>query len=89
MNVSLSPEQIEFVQAKIAAGEYQTPEQVITVALGLMETLQSEAVLERVAELRERIRIGTEQIQQGQVQDGEEVFNRLQQRLESEYHLGK
>ncbi|MEC4803062.1 MAG: hypothetical protein SAJ72_02275 [Jaaginema sp. PMC 1080.18] len=60
---------------------------MITVALELLERLQSETVLERVKELREQIRIGTEQIQQGQVQDGEAVFERLHQRLESEYHL--
>lgn len=89
MNVALSLEQIEFVQAKIISGEYQTPEQVVAVALRLLETLQSEAVVERVTELQERIRIGTKQIQQKQVQDGEDVFNRLQQRLVEEYSLGE
>jgi antitoxin ParD1/3/4 len=89
MKVMLSPEQMEFVQSKIAAGEYQTPEQVVAVALGLLQTVQSEEVFDRVAELQERIRIGTEQIQQGRVMDGEEVFNRLQQRLTQEFGLAE
>jgi antitoxin ParD1/3/4 len=87
MKVMLSPEQMKFVQSKIAAGEYQTPEQVVAVALGLLQTVQSEEVFDRVAELQERIRIGTEQIQQGRVMDGEEVFDRLQQRLTQEFGL--
>jgi len=89
MKVMLSPEQMEFVQSKIAAGEYQTPEQVVAVALGLLQTVQSEEVFDRVAELQERIRIGTEQIQQGRVIDGEEVFDRLQQRLTQEFGLAE
>lgn len=87
MNITLSSEQMQFVQSKIAAGEYQTPEQVVEVALGLLQTVQSEEVFDRIVELRERIRIGTEQILQGKVKEGEEVFDHLQQRLVQEFGL--
>ncbi len=87
MNIILSPEQMQFIQSKIATGDYQTPEQVVEVALGLLQTIQSDEVFDRIVELQDRIRIGTEQIQSGQVRDGEEVFDRLQQRLTQEFGL--
>lgn len=89
MNIALNREQIEFVQSKIAAGEYQTPEQVIAVALGLLQKNQSEETLARLAELQKLIDVGTEQIQQGRVRDGEEVFENLQQRLTQEFGLAE
>ena len=76
MNIQLKPEQEKFIREKIASGEYSNAEDVISQAFKLLEARER-----KIKELREKIAIGTEQIANGQVTDGEIVFDRLQEKI--------
>lgn len=87
MNITLSPEQEQFIQSQIARGKYQNVEQVIKEALTILEILNQENDQKRLVELKEKIAMGLEDVKQGKVTDGELVFERLQERLRSEFGL--
>jgi antitoxin ParD1/3/4 len=74
MNIVLKPEHEQFVQKQLAKGQYGTVDELISTAL-----LSGQE--QRLKELRQQIAIGTEQIQQGRVVDGEAVFDRLQAKI--------
>ena len=81
MKVALEPEQEKFVKLQIHQGKYATAEQVINSALKLLEESQRQVDDTRLEELRQKIAVGREQIQRGQVTDGEVVFARLQDKI--------
>ncbi|MDJ0592486.1 MAG: type II toxin-antitoxin system ParD family antitoxin [Pleurocapsa sp. MO_226.B13] len=72
MNIQLKPEQEKFIQDKIASGAYSNAEDVIAEAFKLLEIRER-----KLNELRDKITVGTEQLANGQLTDGEEVFNRF------------
>ena len=76
MKIQLSSEQEKFIQEKITSGEYINAEEVISEALKLLELREN-----KIKELKAQIAIGTEQIAQGKVTDGEVVFARLQEQI--------
>jgi antitoxin ParD1/3/4 len=55
------------------SGAYVNPDDLINEAIALFA-----AKHQKIRELKQMIAIGTEQIQRGEVTDGEEVFDRLQ-----------
>ena len=73
MNITLGPEQQEFLQTQLESGAFVNPDDLINEAIALFA-----AKHQRLRELKQMIAIGTEQIQRGEVTDGEEVFDRLQ-----------
>jgi antitoxin ParD1/3/4 len=73
MNIMLGQEQQEFIQTQIQAGAYGNPDDLVNEAIALLATKHR-----KLNELKEMIAIGTEQIQRGEVTDGELVFDRLQ-----------
>ena len=73
MNITLRPEQQEFLQTQLESGAYVNPDDLINEAIALFA-----ANHQKLRELKQMIAIGTEQIQRGGVTDGEEVFDRLQ-----------
>jgi antitoxin ParD1/3/4 len=73
MNIALGHEQQEFIQTQISAGTYGNPDDLINEAIALLATKHR-----KLTELKEMIAIGTDQIQRGEVIDGELVFERLQ-----------
>jgi antitoxin ParD1/3/4 len=73
MNIALGQEQQEFIQTQIQAGAYGNPDELVNEAIALLATKHC-----KLNELREMIAIGTEQIQRGEVINGEAVFDRLQ-----------
>jgi len=73
MNITLRPEQQEFLQTQLESGAYVNPDDLINEAIALFA-----AKHQKLRELKQMIAIGTEQIQRGEVIDGEEVFDRLQ-----------
>jgi antitoxin ParD1/3/4 len=75
MNITLGHEQQEFIQTQINAGIYGNPNELINEAIALLA-----AKYRKLAELKQMIAIGTEQIQRGDVTDGELVFDRLQEK---------
>jgi antitoxin ParD1/3/4 len=76
MNIQLKPEQEKFIQDKIASGEYSNADDVITEAFRLLEIRER-----KLKELQAKIAVGTEQIVNGQLTDGEQVFARLQEKI--------
>jgi antitoxin ParD1/3/4 len=76
MNVTLNPEQAEFLRSQLATGRFRDMDEVINEALRLLEQRE-----QRLEELRQKVVIGTEQIQNGQVVDGETVFVNLQEKI--------
>ena len=85
MEIKLKPEQEKFIFSQIKKGKYQTAEQVISEALNLLKKQSNQTDNKRLEELREKIEVGTEQIVQGKVTDGELVLTRLQDKLRREY----
>jgi antitoxin ParD1/3/4 len=76
MNIVLKPEHEQFVQKQLAKGQYVTVDELIGTALALLSDQE-----QRLEALRQQIAVGTEQIQQGRVVDGEAVFDRLQAKI--------
>lgn len=76
MNITLNPDQSAFVQNQIEEGQYINIDALISDAINLLADRH-----QRLVELREKVAIGTEQIRNGQVTDGELVFDRLQRKL--------
>jgi antitoxin ParD1/3/4 len=76
MNINLKPEYEQFIQSQIANGQFATVDQVINEAVKLLEKQANQ-----LEELKRKISLGTEQIKQGSVTDGEVVFERLQAKI--------
>ena len=76
MNIQLKPEHEKFIQKQMASGRFNNVDDVINEAFQLLEERER-----RLEELRQKIAVGTEQIERGQVTDGEVVFERLQEKI--------
>jgi antitoxin ParD1/3/4 len=77
VNIQLKLEQEQFIRSQIDRGEYQTAEDVISEAFKLLE-----ARAHKIEELRQKIAVGTQEIANGQMTDGEVVFERLQAKID-------
>lgn len=77
MNISLTPELEQFVQKKVRSGRYLSASEVVREALRLLEErdLVQQMKLET---LRQELRVGIEQIERGDVVEGEAVFAELE-----------
>ena len=72
MEISISEYNHKRIQRKMESGLYRSPDDMISIALGLLERL--EADLEReLADMYERVRIGTEQADAGMLIPGSEA----------------
>lgn len=76
MYIELKPAQEQFVQKQLEKGRFSTVDELFDMALTLLSEQD-----QRLEELRQQIDVGTEQIQQGKVMDGEAVFERLQAKI--------
>ncbi|MDM9585373.1 MULTISPECIES: type II toxin-antitoxin system ParD family antitoxin [unclassified Nostoc] len=76
MYIQIKPELEQFIQAQVASGRFTNADDVINEAFKLLQERE-----QRLEELRQKISVGTEQIAQGQVTDGEVVFARLQEKI--------
>ncbi|MEG4959635.1 MULTISPECIES: type II toxin-antitoxin system ParD family antitoxin [unclassified Microcoleus] len=83
MNVTLTPEQENYVLWQLQGGNYDSVQELISEALQLLEERNRALKHLRLAELRQKIASGTEQIAQGKVTDGEVFFARLQEKIRS------
>src|SRR2546423_1236430 len=76
MNVSLTPELEKLVQSKIRSGRYQSASEVMREALRLLEQRDQERA-EALGAVREKLRVGYEQLKRGEGLDGEKVFEEI------------
>ena len=80
MSITLTPEQETIVDNLIATGSFQTAEQVLQVALKLLEQ-ERQSYQSWVVETREKVREGIESLDRGEGVDGETVVNDLLAKL--------
>jgi antitoxin ParD1/3/4 len=79
MQLALKPEQENFIRKKLKDGKYQSVDNLLNFAFQLIE--EYEFKQQKLIELQKKIAEGTEQIGQGDVVDGELVFQQFQEKL--------
>ncbi len=80
MSITLNSEQETIVANLIATGSFQTADEVLQVALKLLETERKSYRL-WVSQTREQVREGIESLDRGEGVDGETVVNDLLAKL--------
>jgi antitoxin ParD1/3/4 len=80
MAIVLKPEQEQFIQSQIDAGQFSNPEQVIDTAFRLLAQ-QSAEYLQWANEVREKVIIARDEVARGEVLDGETVVNDILERF--------
>jgi antitoxin ParD1/3/4 len=80
VSITLNPEQEMIVANLIATGSFQTADEVLQVALKLLE-IERQSYQSWVAETREQVREGIESLDRGEGIDGETVVNDLLAKL--------
>jgi antitoxin ParD1/3/4 len=73
MNITLGPQQQVFIQSQLGLGTYESTDDLINEAVLLLADRHK-----RLADLRAKIEVGTAQIRNGQVTDGELAFQQLE-----------
>ncbi|MBP5976565.1 type II toxin-antitoxin system ParD family antitoxin [Brasilonema sp. CT11] len=80
MNISLKPEHEQFIQAQIASGRFNNPDEVIDLAFKVLEKLHTEYI-QWLEQTRQKVEVGLAQIERGEVIDSEVVIERLREKL--------
>jgi len=81
MNVSLTPELEQFVQAKLKSGRYNSASEIVREALRLLED-QDQARATQLAEFNRELGRRMASLDRGERVDPAEVRSRLQRKLE-------
>jgi antitoxin ParD1/3/4 len=79
MNISLDPTHEQFVISKIESGKYANADEVIAAALQLLE--EQEQYILWLNDTRQKVAVGLEEIERGDVLDTEVVINQLKEKL--------
>ena len=91
MKIFLSREARKLIEEQVNSGRYSSPSDVMGEALRLLS--EKERIRAKyVAELKEKIRVGIEELDRGEGIDGEEVFAELEEearQLEAEMELAE
>ena len=66
MNVSITPQMVEFVQQQVASGAYQSASEVVRAGLRLLQERERERQA-RLEHLRRELAIGIEQADRGEL----------------------
>ncbi len=80
MNISLTPELEQFVQAKVNSGMYTSASEVIRESLRLIHThedLQSQSI----KQLNQAIEVGLQQLNEGNRVPAKASYNRLKKKI--------
>ncbi|MFM6139609.1 MAG: type II toxin-antitoxin system ParD family antitoxin [Sphaerospermopsis kisseleviana] len=80
MQIAVKPDQEKYILEKLQEGKYKNIDELLSVAFQLLE--QHDEKEKQLIELRQKIAKGTEQLRQGEVVEGELVFQQLQQKLQ-------
>lgn len=79
MQIAIKPDQEQYILEKLQQGKYKSIDELLSIAFQLLE--QHDEKENQLSELRRKIAEGTEQIRQGEVIEGELVFQQLPQKL--------
>lgn len=83
MNIALTPEQQNLIQAKIKTGKYKSTQQVIEVALRLLEEYEK-AESDWSKSVREKIQAAISASENNPPVDGETFINGILERFQGE-----
>ena len=86
LNVSLTPEAQTFIQQQLSTGKYRSIDEILLAGLNLLAAREA-SEQERYAELQRDIEVGLAEANRGELIDGEEVFNRLQRKLQHQREM--
>jgi putative addiction module CopG family antidote len=89
---TLRPDQAEFVRRAVDEGRFPTPSDVVNEALRQMEEAEQFHPAElglTVEEIRRQIEEGAKQIERGELLDGEQVMNELDELHRAEWDARK
>jgi antitoxin ParD1/3/4 len=81
MTVHLTPDQEKFIAERMHKEGYASPEKVLEEGFRLIQA--KEEYERRLAELRREIQIGVDQINRGEVMDGEDAFRQLREKFKT------
>jgi antitoxin ParD1/3/4 len=79
MQIAVKPDQEKYILEKLQEGKYKSIDELLSIAFQLLE--QHDEKEKQLIELRIKIAEGTEQLRQGEVIEGELVFQQLQRKL--------
>jgi putative addiction module CopG family antidote len=88
MTVTLTAEHEKFIMEQLKSGHYRSPDDVVAQSLGMLRA-QEEFIREHVAELRDQIAAGMEQIRRGETVDGRAAIRNLRKKLQGRERGGK
>lgn len=78
MNISLTSELKKLIEEQVKKGRYSSVSEMVGEALRLL--WERDRIREkRLAQLREKIRVGIEAADRGELVDGEEVFDEIEE----------
>ena len=78
MNISLTSELEKLIQEQVKKGKYSSASEMVGEALRLL--WERDRIKEkRLAELKEKIRVGIEELDRGEGIDGEDVFDEIEE----------
>ena len=80
MSIKLNSEQETIVANLIATGSFQTPDEVLQVALKLLET-ERQSYQSWVVQTRAQVQEGIDSLERGEGVDGETIVNDLLTRI--------
>ncbi len=76
MTVTLTAEQEQFITEQLKDGHYRSAADVVAQSLGMLRA-QEEFIRSNIVELREKIAVGIEQADRGELLDGNAVIDAL------------
>ncbi|MGA2030453.1 MAG: type II toxin-antitoxin system ParD family antitoxin [Verrucomicrobiota bacterium] len=76
MTVTLTAEQEQFIAEQLKDGHYRSAADVVAQSLGMLRA-QEEFIRSNIVELREKIAVGIEQANRGELLDGNAVIDAL------------
>jgi antitoxin ParD1/3/4 len=83
MNITLTPEQSQFIQGQLATGNYQSPTEILQVAFDLLAEQENQQDPQWLVEVGEKIDAAEASIARGEGVDFdsamEQIFDRFQQ----------
>ncbi|WP_035988163.1 type II toxin-antitoxin system ParD family antitoxin [Leptolyngbya sp. KIOST-1] len=80
MEIALTPEVEQYIQAKVSSGQYASAREVFLTGIKLLQDIE-QTYQGRYQALRDEVNIGIEAADRGEVVDAENVFGQLQERL--------
>jgi antitoxin ParD1/3/4 len=81
VNISITPELDAFLQDRVNSGRYQTTSEVVREALRLLERQEQERDA-ALYQLKAKLERGAGQAEDGELIDGDEVFDELREMIE-------